>query len=174
MKNRKNHEKKEAKEWLKRLRSNSNAGLGDYFLKNLREEVQKGGFTLEDIGASEKKLEKLLIKSYKISAKEWLIDLRSDIEGYHLPLKNLREKVQKGGFTLEDIGTNEKELEELRVKSYKTSAEEYLEYIRSNTNQYYLTIQYLREEVQKGGFTLEDIGTNEKELEELRCDSCNL
>lgn len=52
----------------------------------------------------------------KMDAQKWLGFLRGGTDSYDLFLRYLREDVQKGGFCLEDIDTNETELEELRVK----------------------------------------------------------
>jgi hypothetical protein len=158
--------REEAQKWLKRLRS----GIEHYeiCLGFLLEEAQKGGLTLEDIGTSKEELEQLRIKGCKAEARRWLEYLRSGTGHYDTFLKYLREEVQRGGLTLEDVGTSEEELEQLRIKYFKANAQYWLEYLRSGTGHYDLSLKYLREEVQKGGLTLEDIGTSEKELEELR------
>ena len=158
--------KKEAQKWLESLRSGTIHYDGA--LWSLRRDVLGGGLTLEDIGTSEKELEELRVKGCKNLAQELLESLRSGIDRYESFLKCLRKEVQKGGLTLEDIGTSEEELEELRVKNCKALAQECLDFLRSGADNYESFLEYLRKEVQKGGFTLEDIGTSEEELEELR------
>ncbi|MBU0722145.1 hypothetical protein KKA93_01655 [Patescibacteria group bacterium] len=106
-------------------------------------------------------------------ARKWLKHFRSGTDHYGSFLDGsfleyLREEVQKGGLTLEDIETSEEELEELRVRSCKALAQEWLKHLRFRTDYYDSFLEYLREEVQKGGLTLEDIETSEEELEELR------
>jgi len=119
-----------------------------------RKQKLKGGITMKE--------------NHKVQAQKWLEHLRSGTDQYESFLKYLHEEVQKGGFTLKDIGTSEEELEQLRVKGCKTSAQKWLEYLRSGADQYDSFLKYLREEVQKGGLTLKDIGTSKEELEKLR------
>ncbi len=68
------------------------------------------------------------MENHKNKAREFLRYLRSGIDGqdsYYLEC--LRGEVQKGGLTLKDIGTSEEELKELLAKSYKASAQAFLE-----------------------------------------------
>jgi len=109
------------------------------------------------------------MKSQHISeARRYLDYLRKGSDQYDTYIRYVREEVRKGGFTLEDIGTSEEELEELRVMGCKVSARKYLDYLRKGSDQYDTYIRYVREEVRKGGFTLEDIGTSEEELESFK------
>ena len=104
--------KGEARRALKYLRSGTDQYEG--VLKHLREEVQRGGLTLKDIGTSEEELERLRVEGCKTSAQNTLKYLRSGTDQYEDSLKRLRKEVQKGGLTLKDIGTSEEELERLR------------------------------------------------------------
>ena len=164
--------KKEAQKWLERLRSGTS--YWESFLQYLRNNLQKAGLTLKDIGTSEKELEKLRIKGCKTSAQKWLEYLRSGTDQYESFLRYLLEEVKEGGFTLKDIGTSEEELKKLRVKGCKISAQKWLEYLRSGTDQYESFLRYLLEEVKEGGFTLKDIGTSEEELKKLRVKGCKI
>jgi len=50
------------------------------------------------------------------------------------------------------------------MANHMQEAQKWLKYLRSGTYQHDSSLEYLREEVQKGGLTLEDIGTSEEEL----------
>jgi len=54
------------------------------------------------------------------------------------------------------------------MMNHKQEAQKWLEYLRAGTDNYDMPLEYLREEVRKGGFTLEDIGTSEEELKRLQ------
>lgn len=58
----------------------------------------------------------------KTEAEFWLEALRRGTYQYEYALGHVREELKKGGLTLEDIGTSEKELKKLRVLGAKTSA----------------------------------------------------
>ena len=45
-------------------------------------------------------------------------------------------------------------------ENHKVEAQKWLEHLRSGTDFYESSLEYLRREVQKGGFTLNDIGTS--------------
>ena len=137
-------------------------------LRNLREELQRDGFSLADIGTSEEELEELMVKGSKIDAQKWLGHLREGDDQYKSWLVYLRTAVERGGFALVDIGTDEQELETLRINGCKITAQKWLGYLRAGGQFYESFLGYLREEVLLGGFTLSDIGTSEEELEELR------
>jgi len=55
------------------------------------------------------------------------------------------------------------------MEDHKKNAQKWLEYLRSGpgTDSYDTVLRWLREAVQKGHFTLEDIGTSEDELMQL-------
>ena len=78
----------------------------------------------------------VIMREHKKEAQKWLESFRSGTIHYDGALWSLRRDVLGGGLTLEDIGTSEKELEELRVKGCKTSAQEWLESLRSGTIHY--------------------------------------
>ena len=53
-------------------------------------------------------------------------------------------------------------------EDHKVEAQKRLGYLRSGTEYYNIDLRFLRTEVQECGFTLQDIGTSEEELKELR------
>ena len=129
--------------------------------------IEKGCFTLEEIGVTEKDLKEFLTNGYKLLAQEDLHILRQETQHYSICLRRLRLVAQEGEFTLEEIGTSEEELEILRIKGHKILARQYLLYLRSETMNHRSFFEFLKTELKKGEFTLEEIGTNEEELEEL-------
>lgn len=56
----------------------------------------------------------------------------------------------------------------MTVNRHQAEAQKWLAYLREGTDQYDPFIGYVREEARKGNLSLADIGTSEKELEELR------
>jgi len=83
-------------------------------------------------------------------------------------LIRLREIVN--GWTPELV--SDKELEELRIKGFKTSALKYLDFIINSTDRVDALIEILRENLAKGELSLADIGITEDKLEELRINGC--
>jgi uncharacterized protein YjiS (DUF1127 family) len=83
-------------------------------------------------------------------------------------LIRLREIVN--GWTPELV--SDKELEELRIKGFKTSALKYLDCIINSTDRVDAFIEILRENLAKGELSLADIGITEEKLEELRINGC--
>jgi hypothetical protein len=55
-------------------------------------------------------------------------------------------------------------------KEFEKQIQERLKYLREEFDSYHYEshLEYIREEIQKGRFTLQDIGTSEEELEQLR------
>ena len=107
----KNDHKKNAKDWLDLL-SQSDCETPQY-QNFVRDELHRGGWTLEDIGSSEEKLSELVSLAHKNQAIHWL-DLLSQ-SGCRSPIyaNSVRDSLKKGGWTLEDIGSSEEKLAEL-------------------------------------------------------------
>lgn len=103
-------------------------------------------------------------EEYEFSAQDWLTRLRESPSENTLWL--LRNAVNEEGIELKDIDSSEEELEELRLKACKLSAQYYLEELRERPSEN--TLWLLRNEVEEGKFTLKEISTSEEELEELR------
>lgn len=153
--------------WLDPLRSGSLQHKT--CLRNFRAALNHQGKTLADYNTSEDELEELRILGCKKNAEEWLGILRNGSPDHQSFAKYLRQDAQEGGFTLEEIGTSEDELEKLRILGCKMSAESWLRILRrgheGNANKSYM--RYLRQDIQEGGLTLEDIGTSEDELRQF-------
>ena len=67
---------------------------------------------------------------------------------------------------------SDEELEELRIKGFKTSALKCLNSIINSTERVDSLIKNLREYLTKGRLSLADIGITEEKLEELRINGC--
>ncbi len=109
-----NSHEREAHKWLQLLRVG--AIRYDQFLRYLLTELDKGNLSFADIGTSDAELEELWIKHCAMSAQRWLSYMRREIGRFDLILANMRTELRKGNLSPEDIGTNESEIEELRVK----------------------------------------------------------
>ncbi|MDO8663677.1 MAG: hypothetical protein Q7K28_02470 [Candidatus Wildermuthbacteria bacterium] len=112
-----------------------------------------------------------MIKNNHIEeARKSLGFLRRGTKAYDISLRCLREELKNGSLSLADIGTNEKELEGLRIEGCKLVAKAWLDRLhelRGSTEFYTYgrqLLEYLRQEVKKGSFPLADIGTSEEEL----------
>ncbi len=79
-------------------------------ISDIRSSVGMGIFTLEEIGTSEKELEELWRKCALYAARSWLSDLRGQIEDPEICIHWIRRNAELGQLTLEEIGTNAKEL----------------------------------------------------------------
>lgn len=107
--------------------------------------------------------------------------LRQGVSGvnllYETDLRVLRQGVEHDSFTLEEIGTDQAELEKLRSQNCKSLAREWLRRLRSPgrwSEHYEQGLAILKQGVRDGDFTLgnPDIGTDEGELEWLRAENC--
>ena len=104
------------------------------------------------------------MKNHIAEARKWLDLLRNGTDQYELFEEFVLEEARKGNLTLDEIGTSEGELEELIIKGCKTAAEMWLGLLRNGMVCYDSCISHIREEAGKGGLTLDEIGTSEKEL----------
>ncbi len=79
----------------------------------------------------------------------------------------LRNDIEKLGVTLEYIGTNDKELEQLRVEGCKTRAERWLRYLREKDpwprKPSRETLMIFRKEIENACLTLKGIGSSRME-----------
>lgn len=144
-------------------------GTPDYEdqLRLLRYSMIDGELSLSDIGTNEEELEKLRIKGCKKAAEESLNCLQEGTYQYDYWLEHLQKELKAGGLSLADIGTNEKELQELTVMCCKKAAKNYLSILRDGTDDYtgyMFFVNRVRKGLKKFNLSLEDIGTNEEEL----------
>ncbi len=154
------------KEWLKVLRKGTT--LYKNYLNCLTEEAERLGLTLAELGTNEQELKELKILGFKVSAEGWLKRIaEGDYKMYFVLINYVREQVIAFGLTLADIDTTEEKLAELIVFAAKKEASSWLRYLRESSarNEYFT--KNLRINVEIGGFALEDIGTDEKELQML-------
>ncbi|MBP7006010.1 hypothetical protein KBB27_02730 [Patescibacteria group bacterium] len=137
-------------------------------MRSFRAEVRDGGLSLADLGTSEEELKELELLGLKTAALGRLEFLRKGTTHYEDFLRYLREEAEKAGLSLVDLGTDEEELKRLRVLGCKTTALGWLQHLRKGIEQHEAFFEYFRQEVEKGGLSLTDLGTSEEELEKLR------
>jgi urocanate hydratase len=163
--------KKKAEKWLTLARERCSSQNVDFEVTCLRRYVKKARIKLEDIGTSEEELEKLLHNGYRAVAEYWfeLARERSTHQSVDSEINYVRDYVKKAKITFKDIGTSEKELEELLLKGYKAEAEHWLRlaWARCTNQSVESEINYVRKYAALAKITLEDIGTSEDELEKL-------
>ncbi len=158
--------------WLNLARSRANKQRVDLEISNLREYANKAGCTLEDLGTNEEELGALIIQSHRSEAVSWLRLARmlaSDGE-IKAEIAYLRGYASKAGCTLEDLGTNEEELDALIIQGNRSEAIMWLGLARERANRKDIKteVSWLRQFVSLAGCTLEDLGTNEEELAALQ------
>jgi hypothetical protein len=138
------------------------------FLMHLRNQLTRGGITLEDIGSSDVEIEELRLLGCKVAAVEWLRYLRSGAKMYNLSITCLYEELSQSGLTPEDIGSTDEEISQLRIQGCKLVAREWLDDLRRGIATYDLCISHLRKEIAQCSLALEDIGTSDAELTALK------
>lgn len=152
--------------WLAHLREGTI--LYSMFLKYLRDDLKCGNLTPEDIGTNEKELEKILVDGCKRDAMTSLEALRKGTHQYAMCLHFLRTDLERGNLTLKSIGTDEDELEKLRVKGCRMAALVWLGHLRSSHLKHNKEYNFfMREELRKSGLTLTDINMNEEQVAAL-------
>lgn len=111
-------DKEQASERLRSLRQ-CTAFYTYLSIKEIQEAVQHGKFTYTDIGTSEEELRKLHVKNNRHSA-QWTLDRMRNSQHPSLSTSGLIANIQiylnEVGLSLADIGTNEEELEAMRVR----------------------------------------------------------
>ena len=122
----KNRYKKNAQGCLSILRGKTNRYNYDLNLCLMLRFLKDGNLSLADIDTSEEETEQLRIDNYKFSAQGYLKTLRQGECGYESCLTKINciiSNLSKINLTLADIGTNEKELEKLRIEACKRDVE---------------------------------------------------
>lgn len=156
----------EADIYLARLR----AGSHDWeeLIASLHDIVARNGLTLSDIGTSKEELEELEVIGCRTSALKWLGHLRKGYDDWKSLISSISRVLAIGGLTFADIGTNEKELEDLKVLGCRTKAVQLLGYLRQGSECWSLFTNAMRKSLKAGELDLASIGTSEKEIKELR------
>ena len=116
--------------------------------------------------------EVLQMAEHRTEATKWLNYLRNGTGQHDIFIGYLRRALKAGGLTPENIGTSDAEIETLRVKSCKNAATKWLNHLHNGSDQYEVSIGYLRWELEAGGLTTENIGTSDAEIEALRIKGC--
>lgn len=153
-------------EWLRKLTPKYD---GD--IRNIRSSLSYANLNLEDIGTSEEEIGELRINSCRFVANSELKKLREGTTGYRDSIESILLQISNGNFLLKDIGTNEEQLEELRIKNCKFAAHEYLERLRKGEDlekyglyKYYEILNLFRSEIFDGNFELQNFNTSEEEI----------
>lgn len=131
--------------------------------------AEKGRFSLSDIGTSERELQELYRSGELKSAKHWLDHLKTSFTPEDT-FEHLMVRLNNGNLTLADIGASEKEIQELICSAHRRNAESCLKRLRKNQRIGHFpesTVEFIKHSVQKSGFTINDIGTNDDELNSL-------
>ncbi|OGN07322.1 MAG: hypothetical protein A3B86_01030 [Candidatus Yanofskybacteria bacterium RIFCSPHIGHO2_02_FULL_38_22b] len=155
-----------AKEALNNLRINEvsfqiNLGMIDKALDLL------GPSLLVQIGTSQNEIDKFLFIYNLASAQAWLEFIRNVSASYRVGFDNLGMAIEAGGLTLAQIGTNEVELQKLRIKGCKASAKFYTTVIREGRESD-IHLKGFKErlftEMREGNLSAIDIGLTQVEV----------
>lgn len=109
-------------------------------------------------------------------ARQYLATLRKGpVCGHYGLIEYIRELVREG-YSLEEFGTTEKELNALWVEGYKASALRWLERLRQGVN-YSACLEFFWEDVKNGGLAISSLNFNGakldcNKLEALRLEGC--
>lgn len=100
-----------AKLYLQRLATGTE--LYELTLKQLRQELEKGGLTVSDIETTDAELEEYRVEGCKTAAQIWLNLLREqgpEAVGAKNHVNFLRRELHNGGLSVSEIGTTDAEL----------------------------------------------------------------
>ena len=152
-----------AKFWLEKARKNSAIGDVSYEINSTRNSLARAGKSLKYIETSVKETEELIITGYISSAISSLNQARehAKTDSVAMEINSIRCYLEKAEKSLEDIGTDDTEIEELLASGYMSNARSLLKYIRKTaTNEnVYIEVYFMNSHLEKAGKNLEDIGT---------------
>lgn len=126
-------------------------------------ELTRAGLRFKNIGTSKTRVKMMANEQAKSDARDCLKDLRRGESKYEEQIKWMREFLAKRKLPLESIGTSEQEIAVLKQKGVKTLIKEARErgFLLDDEE------KRIRKTAREGKFSLADIGSNEKEVEEL-------
>ncbi len=94
--------------------------------------------------------------------KTWLSTLRNGTIDYTSYIYYLHQEMRTGKISFEEIGTTEEEIEELKKKGSVLLAKRLIEHIQLSKEKEFVYL--LKEEMEKGYFSCNDIGITEEDL----------
>lgn len=110
-------------------------------------------------------------KNYRTKAEEELRKIRQNSQkwGVELELRKLREYLERGGLKPSEIGTSEEELKACAQRGLINAALTWLRLAREQCANRDVSreVGYVRSLAEEAGITLTELGTSEKELQEL-------
>lgn len=154
----------ESNHWLISLRKGTHSY--EAALRYVREEVSKSGLHFEDFGTSEKELNELELLGGITAAKMWIDYFRKDPrnDGF---LELATKEMVKHNLQLKDIGTSIREITEIKIAMHKKLALWWLKHLRESPGGNSCENRF-REEFAQTGLSLNDVGTSEEELGQIR------
>ncbi len=117
------------------------------------------------VNFAEARLEELRVLALKKSALRWLRHMRNGYDDNRSFLRYMKEDLAKAGLTLRDIGTDDAELERLRILGLVASAKRWIKYIQAGGSS--LDIGFLRDDVRAGPLTAEMLGIDQELFDRL-------
>lgn len=102
-----------------------------------------------------------------IEAQRWLHFARGLLSNNYWNIKKIREHAKKAGASLDDLGTSEDELNSLLKLRLIAEAKMFLNWVREAPVERHHLINEIRSHTEKAGVSLQEIGTNEGELNNL-------
>jgi hypothetical protein len=162
---------KDAKVWLEVLRKgHSNP---EFVLSHFWDKLRRSTYSLEQIGTSEEELSDLTAKSHTLAIADALARLRNDPTptDADATIGRIRKLINKWGLTLNEVGTDENELNELARKGRRVQLLNLVERLHEISSQKNILLGEMcklhRQIENNGEFTLEELGTSEEELKRI-------
>ncbi len=165
----------DAKYWFKTAKKRMSEYDVSEQIESMKACLAEAGKNLNDLGTSEKEIAEILNTGYLSKARGYLKEARkktnwlNDSEDVTREIKPMRDLLIKADKSLEDIGTNKKELEELVLAHHVSKAKYWLKSTREKALKDDVSdiIEYIKKPLTEAGKSLKDIGTDEKEIGEL-------
>lgn len=133
-------------------------------VESFRELLARGNLSVSEFDITEDHLNQLLRQGYLRRGKSELEILRRGTTEYRFAMKEFHRSRTLFQLPIEAFGTTHEELREIRRQCRKFTALNKLNLVRSQGVFSDTIIAEIRQEIANGGWTLEDIGSNEAEI----------
>lgn len=138
----------------------------------IRADLKKYNLTLSDIGTSEEELQSLGVRHYRAEAEAWVNYVKNGLANDDSEVDQIYRYIGTTNLTLADLGINEEELQKFRREACLAGCRWRLAELKTGSVGYKNLLQAIRDYVKKYDLTLDDIKTDEEELERLRVRGC--
>ncbi len=165
----KKREKQEAKRYLKEAIKNMATGDVSIEISLVLGTIERHGISMKKIGTTEKKITAILREGYKNAAIEYLerAQISSSEGDVSITVSLMRFMLENGKIPLEEIHIKEEKIISILKRGYKAQARKDLNRARTDKSKRDINVRLMLYQLRDGGFSLEDIGTDKGEIEQL-------